>query len=169
MQSRPDSSLYLLEQISDPQKIKNADRAFYNLLLTQAKYKNCILLQNDSSIQIAVDYYKKNVDKERLAKSYFYLGCVYLEQKKLPAAIDFYLKAVDVMPKGRDSIFSSMIYSHLGDCYSEQDLNKTALSMYKKAHTLCVRWDSLRTCYNLKNIGNAFLLERQWDLSLIHI
>lgn len=163
MQSRPDSSLYLLEQISDPQKIKNADRAFYNLLLTQAKYKNCILLQNDSSIQIAVDYYKKNVDKERLAKSYFYLGCVYLEQKKLPTAIDFYLKAVDVMPKDRDSIFSSMIYSHLGDCYSEQDLNKTALSMYKKAHTLCVRWDSLRTCYNLKNIGNAFLLERQWD------
>lgn len=163
MQSRPDSSLYLLEQISDPQKIKNADRAFYYLLLTQAKYKNCILLQNDSSIQIAVDYYKKNVDKERLAKSYFYLGCVYLEQKKLPTAIDFYLKAVDVMPKDRDSIFSSMIYSHLGDCYSEQDLNKTALSMYKKAHTLCVRWDSLRTCYNLKNIGNAFLLERQWD------
>lgn len=162
MQSRPDSSLYLLEQISDPQKIKNADKAFYNLLLTQARYKNYVL-QNDSSIQIAIDYYKNNRDKEKLAKSYFYLGCIYLEQKKLPTAIDFYLKAVDVMPKGRDSIFSSMIYSHLGDCYSEQDLNKTALSMYKKAHTLCVRWDSLRTCYNLKNIGNAFLLERQWD------
>ena len=162
MQSRPDSSLYLLEQISDPQKIKNADKAFYNLLLTQARYKNYVL-QNDSSIQIAIDYYKNNRDKEKLAKSYFYLGCIYLEQKKLPTAIDFYLKAVDAMPKGRDLIFSSMIYSHLGDCYSEQDLNKTALSMYKKAHTLCVRWDSLRTCYNLKNIGNAFLLERQWD------
>lgn len=162
MQSRPDSSLYLLEQFSDLQKIKNADKAFYNLLLTQARYKNYVL-QNDSSIQIAIDYYKNNIDKEKLAKSYFYLGCIYLEQKKLPTAIDFYLKAVDVMPKGRDSIFSSMIYSHLGDCYSEQDLNKTALSMYKKAHTLCVGWDSLRTCYNLKNIGNAFLLERQWD------
>lgn len=162
MQSRPDSSLYLLEQFSDLQKIENADKAFYNLLLTQARYKNYVL-QNDSSIQIAIDYYKNNRDKEKLAKSYFYLGCIYLEQKKLPTAIDFYLKAVDVMPKGRDSIFSSMIYSHLGDCYSEQDLNKTALSMYKKAHTLCVGWDSLRTCYNLKNIGNAFLLERQWD------
>lgn len=162
MQSRPDSSLYLLEQFSDLQKIKNADKAFYNLLLTQAKYKNYVL-QNDSSIQIAIDYYKNNRDKEKLAKSYFYLGCVYLEQKKLPAAIDFYLKAVDVMPEGRNPVFSSMIYSHLGDCYSEQDLNKIALSMYEKAHTLCVGWDSLRTCYNLKNIGNAFLLERQWD------
>ena len=80
MQSRPDSSLYLLEQFSDLQKIKNADKAFYNLLLTQAKYKNYVL-QNDSSIQIAIDYYKNNRDKEKLAKSYFYLGCVYLEQK----------------------------------------------------------------------------------------
>ena len=74
MQSRPDSSLYLLEQFSDLQKIKNADKAFYNLLLTQAKYKNYVL-QNDSSIQIAIDYYKNNRDKEKLAKSYFYLGC----------------------------------------------------------------------------------------------
>lgn len=163
MQFSPDSSLYLLEQISDPQKMKGANKAFYNLLLTQAKYKNYILLQNDSSIQIAINYYKSNGDKERLAKSYFYLGCIYLEHEKLPVAIDFYLKAVDIMPENRDSIFLSMIYSHLGDCYSEQDLNKTALSMYKKAYTLCVGWDSLRSCYNLKNIGNAFLLERQWD------
>ena len=163
MQSRPDSSLYLLEQISDPQKIKNADRAFYNLLLTQAKYKNCILLQNDSSIQIAVDYYKKNVDKERLAKSYFYLGCVYLEQKKLPTAIDFYLKAIDVMPKDRDSIFLSMIYSHLGDSYNKQNLNQTAISMYKKGYYLCMKYDSVRTCYFLKDIGDAFLLKYQLD------
>lgn len=163
MQSRPDSSLCLLEQIPEPQTIKGADRALYNLLLTQAKYKNCILLRNDSSIQIAIDYYKNNGDKERLAKSYFYLGCVYLEQKKLPIAIDFYLKAVDAMPRGKDSIFLSMIYSHLGDFYSEQDLNQTALSMYKEAFVLCPVWDSLRTCYNLKNIGNAFLLGNQWD------
>ena len=67
MQSRPDSSLYLLEQFSDLQKIKNADKAFYNLLLTQARYKNYVL-QNDSSIQIAIDYYKNN---EILENSYY--------------------------------------------------------------------------------------------------
>lgn len=67
------------------------------------------------------------------------------------------------MPKEKDSVFLSMIYSHLGDCYSEQDLNKTALSMYKEAYALCIGRDSLRTCYNLKNIANAFLLEQQWD------
>lgn len=156
MQSHPDSSLYLLEQISDPQKMKKGNRALYCLLLTQARYKNYILLQNDSLIRIAIEYYRNSKNQERLAKSYFYLGCVYLEQRKLPAAIDFYLKAVNIMPKEKDSVFLSMIYSHLGDCYSEQDLNKTALSMYKEAHALCIGRDSLRTCYNLKNIANAF-------------
>lgn len=163
MQSHPDSSLYLLEQISDPQKMKKGNRALYCLLLTQARYKNYILLQNDSLIRIAIEYYRNSKNQERLAKSYFYLGCVYLEQRKLPAAIDFYLKAVNIMPKEKDSVFLSMIYSHLGDCYSEQDLNKTALSMYKEAYALCIGRDSLRTCYNLKNIANAFLLEQQWD------
>lgn len=163
MQTRSDSSLYLLEQISEPQNLEVADRAYYNLLLTQAKYKNCILLQNDSLIQIAIDYYRNNGDDKRLAKSYFYLGCVYMEQKKLPMAIELYLKAVDTMPEGRDSLFLSMIYSHLGDCYNEQDLNQTAIDMYKRAYFLCLKNDSLRASYVLKNIGNAFLLEYKWD------
>lgn len=163
MQSRPDSTLYLLEEISEPQEMKGEDRALYNLLFTQAKYKNCVLLQNDSSIRIALDYYKSNRDMVRLAKSYFYLGCVHLEQKNLPAAIESYLKAVDTMPVGEDSLFMAMIYSHLGDCYNEQDLNETAINMYKRGYSLCILNDSLRACYSLKNIGDAFLLEYLLD------
>lgn len=37
MQSRPDSSLYILEEISDSQELNRAERALYNLLTTQAK------------------------------------------------------------------------------------------------------------------------------------
>lgn len=163
MQTRSDSSLYLLEQISEPQNLDVADRAYYNLLLTQAKYKNCILLQNDSLIQIAIDYYRNNGDDKRLAKSYFYLGCVYMEQKKLPMAIELYLKAVDTMPEGRDSLFLSMIYSHLGDCYNAQNLNETAICMYQKGQSLCANHDSIRTFYFLKDIGDAFLLKYEFD------
>ena len=64
MQSRPDSSLYLLEQIPDPQKIKKGNQALYCLLLTQARYKNYILLQNDSLISLAIDYYGSKKDQE---------------------------------------------------------------------------------------------------------
>lgn len=163
MQSRPDSSLYLLDAISEPQEMKGEDRALYNLLFTQAKYKNCVLLQNDSSIRIALDYYKSNRDMVRLAKSYFYLGCVHLEQKNLPAAIESYLKAVDTMPVGEDSLFMAMIYSHLGDCYNEQDLNETAINMYKRGYNLCPIYDSARIFYFLKDIGDAYLMKYQFD------
>lgn len=163
MQTRPDSSLYLLDAISEPQEMKGEDRALYNLLFTQAKYKNCVLLQNDSSIRIALDYYKSNRDMVRLAKSYFYLGCVHLEQKNLPAAIESYLKAVDTMPVGKDSLFMAMIYSHLGDCYNEQDLNETAINMYKRGYNLCPIYDSARIFYFLKDIGDAYLMKYQFD------
>lgn len=163
MQSRPDSSLYLLEHIPNPQEMKDADCALYNLLFTQAKYKNCVSLKNDSSIQIAIDYYKNNRNEMRLAKSYFCLGCVYLEQKNLPVAINSYLKAVETMPMEEDSLFSAMIYSHLGDCYNVQNLTQTAISMYKRGYKLCSKHDSVRIYYFLKNIGDAYLMEYQFD------
>lgn len=163
MWTRPDSSLRLLEQMASPEKLKGADRALYALLLTQARYKNCVLLKNDSLIRIAVRYYEKSKDKERLAESYFYLGCIHGEHEKVTEAIEFYLKAIDTMPQTTDSLFLSMVYSHLGDCYNKQTLSHTAISMYKKGYSLCINRDSVRACYALKDIGDAFLVKSQLD------
>lgn len=163
MWMNPDTALLLLEQFPVPQDLKGADRAFYALLMTQARYKTCKSLENDSLIKIAVDYYKGTKDKEKLAESHFYWGCVYREKKQLPRAIELYLKAVDVMSQENDSIFLAMAYSHLGDCYREEDLNQTAISMYKKGYRLCVKQDSVRACYALKDIGDSFLMEYRLD------
>lgn len=163
MWSFPDSSLLLLEQISSPEELKESDRALYALLLTQARYKNIVSLKNDSLIQIAVHYYEKSKDLERLAESQFYLGCVYMEQGQLAEAIKLYLKTIDVMPQEADSIFLSMVYSHLGDCYNRQTLHQTAISMYKKGYSLCLKHDAVRACCALKDVGDAFLVEHRLD------
>lgn len=105
MWAKPDTALLLLEQVATPQKLRGADRALYALLMTQARYKSCKLLGNDSLIKIAVDYYEGTKDWEKLAKAHFYWGCIYMEQQELPKAIELYLKAIDVMPQGMDSIF----------------------------------------------------------------
>lgn len=161
--SNPDSALLLLEQIPAPEKLKGADRALYALLLTQARYKCCVLLKNDSLLQIAVDYYEGSGRKEQLGKSYFYLGCVHAEKREFPQATESYLKSLDIMAKGSDSVFVAMIYNHLGDCYDEQDLHSIARGIYKKAYNLCVIKDSVRACYTLKDIGDTFLFEDQID------
>ena len=72
MWSNPDSALLVLEQIPDSRELRGEERALYALLLTQARYKSCVLLENDSLIQIAVDYYDGGRKQERLAQAYFY-------------------------------------------------------------------------------------------------
>lgn len=164
----PDSALLVLEQISAPQQLKGPNRALYALLMTQARYKNRVLLKNDSLIQIAVKYYKDNKDKERLAKSYFYWGCLKVEKRELLDAITLFLKSLNGTDKYDDSIFAAMVYSHLGNCYNEQGLYSTARGIYKEGYNLCMKNDSVRVFYALRDIGDTFLLEYQLDSALLY-
>ena len=168
MQSHPDSSLQLLEAIPAPQKMGKTDRAWYALLLTQAKYKNYVSLENDSLIQVAVDYFEKNSDRERLAKSYFYSGCVHREQEDISTAINLYLESLRTMPQGGDSVFLSMVYGHLGDCYGEQYLNSAAIDAHKNAYALCGTAHIDRALYALLKIGDNYLIKDDSDSAFIY-
>lgn len=168
MWSNPDSALQLLQQITNPQDFNNPDRAFYALLLTQARYKSCVPLENDSLIRIAVDYYEGGKEKERLAKSYFYWGCVHAEKQEGLEAIDLYLKSLELMLGSKDSTFLAMLYSHLGDSYTRQRLRSAAREMYVNGYALCMNKDSVRACYALNNIGDTYLVEYQLDSALVY-
>lgn len=163
MWADPDSALLLLRQIADPQDFNDPSRAFYALLLTQARYKSCVPLESDSLIRIAVDYYEGSNEKERLAKSYFYWGCVHAEKEERLEAIDLYLKSLDLMLGSKDSTFLAMLYNHLGNSYSGQRLRSAAREMHKKGYDLCINKDSVRACYALNNIGDTFFVEYQLD------
>ena len=69
METYPDSALSILESITYPQKMPRADRALYALLLTQARHKNYIALEDDSLIKTAVDYYGDKKKSLRAAKA----------------------------------------------------------------------------------------------------
>lgn len=88
---------------------------------------------------------------------------MHAEKREFPQATESYLKSLDIMAKGSDSVFVAMIYNHLGVCYGEQDLHSIARGIYKKAYNLCVIKDSVRACYTLKDIGDTFLFEDQID------
>lgn len=169
MQTNPNSALQLLKTISTPQKMKKADRAWYALLTTQAQYKNYVPLENDSLIRTAIDYYKHSTEKEQLAKSYFYWGCVHREQKNTPAAVDCYLQSLRNMPKECDSTFLAMIYYHSGECYKDQNMTETARKMYQQARDINLRrHDTLRAFHNVRGIGTTFFLELQLDSATYH-
>ena len=71
MEVSPDSALSILESISSPQKLSRADRALYALLLTQARHKNYVPLDDDSLIKAAVDYYGDRDKSLRAAQAHY--------------------------------------------------------------------------------------------------
>ena len=72
MEEHPDSAMMILDTISVGAFDSAADRAFYNLLLTQARYKNYQEFTADSIIASAVDFYRDSQDSELLMRALYY-------------------------------------------------------------------------------------------------
>lgn len=169
MQTCPDSALSLLESIPNPQLLPQAHRAEYALLLTQAKHKNYVTLDNDSLIKTAVDYYKDGDDGLREALAYFYLGSTYRDMGDMTSTINAYLKALEVLPEKSDIDFLTKVYNNLADCYEQQDLYKVALNIYKRAYNLNVKLCRQENIlYSVRGIANVFLYESQLDSAFIY-
>ena len=116
METYPDSALSILESITYPQKMPRADRALYALLLTQARHKNYIALEDDSLIKTAVDYYGDKKKNLRAAKAHYYWGATYREMGYTSFAVEEYLTAIRLMPV-RDE-FLAMNFDNLEECYA---------------------------------------------------
>lgn len=70
----PDSALALLKDMGEPELGSDRNKAMYQLLTAQAKYKNMSLDAKDSLINFAVEYFSKDKDSFRAMKSNFLLS-----------------------------------------------------------------------------------------------
>ncbi|WP_444107162.1 tetratricopeptide repeat protein [Bacteroides sp.] len=164
MEIYPDSALSILESISFPQKLPRADRALYALLLTQARHKNYIALEDDSLIKTAVEYYGDKKKSVRAAKAHYYWGATYGEKGYTSFAVDEYLTAIRLMPV-RDE-FLAMIYDNLADCYEKDDLYDIAIEAYRQAYQI-LEGGSQQT-YPLRGIARICLLQNKKDSALLY-
>lgn len=164
MEARPDSALFILESISSPQKLPRADRALYALLLTQAKYKNYIPLENDSLIKTAVEYYGDRKKSLYAAKAHYYWGATYRDMGYTSFAVEEYLTAIRLMPVKDE--FLAMIYDNLAECYEEEDLSSVAAEAYRSAYRI-LKGESGQI-YPLRGIARVFLLQNEKDSALCY-
>lgn len=165
MADYPDSALIMLESIPFPQKLSTGDRALYALLLTQARHKNFIDLDDDSLIKVAVDYYGDKSKCLRAAQAHYYYGATYRDKGNVPFAVEEYLKAIDLMPEENE--FLAMIYDNLAECYLDEDLYDVAMEVYKKAYEI-LKNDKGQAHYPLRGMGNVYLLQNQLDSALCY-
>ena len=164
METYPDSALSILESITYPQKMPRADRALYALLLTQARHKNYIALEDDSLIKTAVDYYGDKKKSLRAAKAHYYWGAIYSEKGYASFAVEEYLTAIRLMPVRNE--FFAMIYDNLAECYEEDRLYNVAIENYRAAYQILKGKDE--QTYPMRGIARVFLLQNEKDSALYY-
>lgn len=164
METYPDNALSILESITYPQKMPRADRALYALLLTQARHKNYIALEDDSLIKTAVDYYGDKKKSLRAAKAHYYWGAIYSEKGYASFAVEEYLTAIRLMPVRNE--FLAMIYDNLAECYEEDCLYNVAIENYRAAYQILKGKDE--QTYPMRGIARVFLLQNEKDSALYY-
>ncbi len=107
MQPDPDSALALVLAVPPGSLTREGDRAYRDLLLTQARYKCYITATSDSDINRALDYYRRHSgEREKLTRAYIYKGAV-MEELGHPDSAMFYYKHAEATADEKD-------YTNLG-------------------------------------------------------
>ena len=95
MHDNPDSALAIIEAVNRDSLTTEHDRAYRDLLLTQARYKAYIPATSDSDINRALSYYKRHPkEREKLTRAYIYKGAV-MEELGHPDSAMFYYKTAE--------------------------------------------------------------------------
>ena len=102
MRSNPDSALALVEGVSHDSLIREGDRAYRDLLLTQARYRCYITATSDSAINRALAYYRAHPsEREKLTRAYIYKGAV-MEELNHPDSAMLYYKHAEAVADPSD-------------------------------------------------------------------
>ena len=156
MSEHPDSALFLLEQVAAPEKMPERDYATWCLLITEARDKNYIEHTSDSLINVAIQYFEKKKDINRLAEAYYCQGRVLSELSVSEEALTAYLKAKELVRETSDRDLEARINNHLGTLYWENRKFKESLVCYQKSYRnykICS--DTIGIINTMQNIGEC--------------
>lgn len=152
-------ALDLLNSIKEQSLVGKRDRAYYALLLSQARYRNYIVATSDSLIDVALDYYNHHQDeKEKLTRAYIYKGAVMEELGDNQQALINYKNALTCVTKN-DYFNQGYARLRLGYLYrinivadsDEITLYKDALHYFKQVP------DSFYIAVCLNEIGTSYI------------
>ncbi len=94
MRSAPDSALAIVQDVCRDSLATEGDRAYRDLLLTQARYRCYITATSDSDITRALAYYRAHPsEREKLTRAYIFKGAVMEELGHPDSAMLYYKHA----------------------------------------------------------------------------
>lgn len=142
MRSEPDSSLRIIENIDPDRILGRHARAKYALLYSAALDKNYVDTDDDSLIRIAYRYYDKRIcsDSVKFLINYHY-GRIHQNGANYQEAMHYYLTAEKYALAAHKNYYLGLVYTRIGELYSEQMNFNGALEYYRNAYDA---WKKLR-------------------------
>ena len=156
--------------VLDPTSYNHNDKAYYNLLITQAHHAFHITAAEDNTINEAVKYYKTHNDKEKYARSLLYQGHVNKELGHLDKAIASLRQAEDAA--GSDDLKNrAMAKMMMGELYQSQVIGAKTLgaSKYREALSLFnTLGDKHHEIICLSELGGLYRINKEKQDSALH-
>ena len=104
MEERPDSSLFILDEIDASMLTENRVKARYALLKSMALDRNNIALSTFDVLQPAVDYYLKNGSTDEKLRTFYYKGRIYRNAGDDDQAMQSYISAMEISQDATDTL-----------------------------------------------------------------
>lgn len=162
----PDSTLVILSQMPESEKLKGEEQAQYCLLHSAATFRN-YEIQSDSMISIAVKYYEIHGTDAQQTEAYYYMGCVVEALKDAPRAQKYYQKALECGKSSENYSLLGRTASRLAMLYTDQYFYKAAIPYFNKAYDYYSSGaDTLRQAVVLRNLGRMHVMVHQADSAI---
>ena len=117
MRSAPDSALTIVDAIDRGSLASEADRAYRDLLLTQARYRCYVTATSDSDINRALAWYRAHPsEREKLTRAYIYKGAV-MDELHHPDSAMLYYKHAEAVADTSDYYTMGYINLRIGTLY----------------------------------------------------
>ena len=167
----PDSTLRLLTAIDGAKLSSAGDRAYHALLLTQAQYRCYADITSDSTINVALDYYKRHDgEREKLTRAYIYKGAVMEVLGDAEQAMSFYKQALSVASRS-DHFNQGYANLRIGYIYRDYLVNDSAdiTSLKQALHHFEQVPDSFYVATCLSTIGSSYAAIGENDSGLVYL
>ncbi len=170
IEERPDSALWVLENIDSKQLSNKEEKAQYALLYSMALDKNFIDKTDFSILQPAIDYYSSKGSATDKLRMRYYQGRIYQNQGSNAQAMECFVKALsvghdadDLLTKARTYFAQSRIYYSLYEWDNFIEANKNAAKIFEEAG----RVNSYLNCQI--RIINGYTLKKDSANALLYI
>ena len=165
MNEKEDAAMEILGAISNGDLKTEDERAYYNLLVTCARFRLYLPISSDSVLDESITYYKQTGNKEKLARALYYKGVIFFEFGKTEDALRCLKEAENMAKSMGNPTILNYIYMNLGTINSAIGNYVTAISYAKKSFTeaekrgdkgvMCLSLDRIGTCFNFMNQNDS--------------